>query len=98
MEMKGILFREADSKGGASEEENTLLWRIVDDERRRIMEEKKYKCHLTLSAEGVTTGTMMLTKEEYEIVKRVTDPSKWDDLEWESWCGSFSISMEEEEE
>ena len=67
------------------------------EEFLRDNNEKKYKCCLSLSAEGETTGTMMLTKEEYEIVKRVTDPSNWDDVEWESWCGSFFINMEEEE-
>lgn len=40
----------------------------------------------------------MLTKEEYEIVKRVTDISNWDDLEEGSWSGHFIISCDELEE
>ena len=60
-----------------------------------IKNSKKYKCDLCLDAEDWTTGTMMLTKEEYEIVKRVTDISNWDDLEEGSWSGHFYISCEE---
>lgn len=56
---------------------------------------KKYKCDLMVSAEESTTGTMMLTKEEYEIVKRVTDISNWDDLDYGPWSGNFSIEFEE---
>lgn len=56
---------------------------------------KKYKCDLRISGEESTTGTMMLTKEEYEIVKRVSDISNWDDLDYEMWSGNFSIECEE---
>lgn len=56
---------------------------------------KKYKCDLTISAEDYTTGTMMLTAEEYEIVKRVTDIGNWNDLDAEPWSGRFSIYCEE---
>ena len=68
------------------------LYMNADDETSQI---KKYKCDLCLDAEDWTTGTMMLTKEEYEIVKRVTDISNWDDLEEGSWSGHFYISCEE---
>lgn len=57
--------------------------------------EKKYKCDLLLSADDYTEGTMMLTKEEYEIVKRVTNKANWDNLDAHHWSGSFIISCEE---
>ena len=59
------------------------------------MENKKYLCDLSLMAEGCTFGQMWLTKEEYEIVKRVTDTRNWENLDAETWCGSFYISCEE---
>lgn len=55
----------------------------------------KYKCDLCLSAEDFTCGTMMLTKAEYNTVKRVTNPNNWDDLDANMWSGSFSIECEE---
>lgn len=55
----------------------------------------KYKCDLCLSAEDFTYGTMMLTKAEYNTVKRVTNPNNWDDLDANMWSGSFSIECEE---
>ena len=58
----------------------------------------KYKCDLCLSAEDFTCGTMMLTKAEYNTVKRVTDPNNWDDLDANMWSGLFSIECEELEE
>ena len=59
------------------------------------MEEKKYKCDLWLSAEGITAGTMMLTKSEYEIVNRVSNTRNWDNLDLDVWSGSFGIYCEE---
>lgn len=56
---------------------------------------KKYLCHLCLSAEGDTTGTMMLTKEEYEIIKCVADTNNWDNLKRDSWNGMLGITCEE---
>ena len=58
----------------------------------------KYKCDLCLSAEDFTCGTMMLTKAEYNTVKRVTNPNNWDDLDANMWSGLFSIECEELEE
>ena len=62
------------------------------------MEERKYKCDLWLSAEDITFGTMMLTKSEYEIVKRVSDINNWDNLDSRPWSGYFGISCEELDE
>ena len=59
------------------------------------MEEKKYKCDLWLSAEETTTGTMMLTKSEYEIVNRVSNIRNWDNLDLGLWTGGFGIYCEE---
>lgn len=56
---------------------------------------KKYKCELSYCAEDVTTGTMMLTEEEYEFAKRLTNSDNWDDLDYNSWCGSLSVYCEE---
>ena len=58
-------------------------------------EEKKYKCYLTISGEDYSTGTMMLTKEEYEIVKRVTNSNNWDNADIGLWSGNFWIECEE---
>jgi len=58
----------------------------------------KYKCDLCLFAEDFTYGTMMLTKAEYNTVKRVTNPNNWDDLDANMWSGLFSIECEELEE
>lgn len=54
------------------------------------MEKKKYK--VWLIAERMTTGFVYLTEEEYKLVEYVTDPSNWDELEEESYSGSFVIS------
>lgn len=59
---------------------------------------KKYRCELMQSAEGTTTGFMMLTKEEYEIVKRVSDYNNWEDLDYDAWCGGLFITCEELDE
>lgn len=52
---------------------------------------KLYKCYLSQSAEDTTTGTMMLTKKEYELVKRVANYSNWDNCIESDWCGSLDI-------
>ena len=57
--------------------------------------EKKYKCDLAISGEGWATGTIMLTKKEYEIVKKVTDYRNWDNPDIGLWCGNFMIECKE---
>lgn len=56
---------------------------------------KRYKCELCYSAEESTTGTMMLTKKEYEFAKRLTDPNNWDNLRDNLWSGHLSVYCEE---
>lgn len=56
---------------------------------------KKYKCDLALSAEGDATGCMYLTREEYDIVKKVTNTANWENFEDEGWSGRFIIYCEE---
>ena len=56
---------------------------------------QKYECHLEYQAEGVTSGTMMLTKDEYELVKRVIDTDNWDNFKAEEWSGSLDIWCDE---
>jgi hypothetical protein len=56
---------------------------------------KKYKCEVSLNAEEAMSGIVYLTKNEYEIVKRVSDPSTWERVMGGGWCGSFCISCSE---
>lgn len=60
--------------------------------------QKKYKCDLGLSAEGVATGYMYLTEEEYNIVKKVSDTANWECFYDEGWSGSFGMYCKELEE
>jgi hypothetical protein len=57
--------------------------------------DKKYECDLYLSAEETTTGTMMVTKEEYEFLKRVTDLTNWNNLNYKPWCGHLQVYCRE---
>lgn len=56
--------------------------------------EKKYRYNVCLSAEDVTTGTIDLTKKEAEIIARATNTDNWNNLEWNSYSGSFWIDIE----
>lgn len=58
-------------------------------------EVKKYKCDLCYSAEDYTTGTMMLTKKEYEFAKRLTNINNWDNLNDNPWSGHLSVYCKE---
>ena len=64
----------------------------------RIKEGKKYRYHVCQSAEGCTTGTVLLTKAQAEAVRVATDILYWDDLEEESYSGSFCIDIDNPEE
>ena len=46
-------------------------------------------------AEEEMTGTVYLTKKEYEIIKRISDPGTWEDCTGGGWCGSFTIQCDE---
>ena len=56
--------------------------------------EKKYRYDVALLAEDTTTGTIDLTKKEAELVARVTDTNNWNNLDWNSYSGSFWIDIE----
>ena len=57
-------------------------------------EEKKYRYNVCQSAEGCTTGTILLTKTQAAAVEFATDTDNWDNLYEESYSGNFSISLE----
>ena len=58
------------------------------------MSDKKYKYNVCLYADGVSIGTVVLTKEQARIVDFVTNPSNWNDAEVEEYSGSFSIGID----
>ena len=55
---------------------------------------KKYRYNICYSAEGVTTGTIDLTKKEAAIVAYALNTSNWNNLDAESWSGSCFIDIE----
>lgn len=57
----------------------------------RNKEEKKYRYHVGQSAEGCTTGTILLTKAQAAAVEFATNTNNWDNLDVESYSGDFSI-------
>lgn len=60
----------------------------------RNNEEKKYRYHVCQSAEGCTTGTVLLTKAQAEAVEFATNTNNWDNLDVESYSGDFSIYID----
>lgn len=58
-------------------------------------EEKKYRYHVCQSAEGCTTGTVLLTKAQAEAVEFATNTKNWDNLDVEKYSGDFSIYIDE---
>lgn len=64
----------------------------------RNNEEKKYRYHVCQSAEGCTTGTILLTKAQAKAVYYATDISHWDNLDAEKYSGSFCIDIDNPEE
>ena len=58
-------------------------------------EEKKYRYHVCQSAEGCTTGTVLLTKAQAEAVEFATNTKNWDNLDVENYSGDFSIYIDE---
>ena len=61
----------------------------------RNKEEKKYRYRVCQSAEGYTTGTVLLTKAQAEAVEFATNTDNWDNLDVESYSGDFSIYIDE---
>ncbi len=55
---------------------------------------KKYRYNICKSAEGMTTGTIDLTKKEAEIVAYALDTTNWNNLEEEPWSGSCWIDID----
>lgn len=64
----------------------------------RNNEEKKYRYHVCQSAEGCTTGTILLTKAQAAAVEFATNPNNWDNLDVESYSGGFCIYIDNSEE
>lgn len=60
----------------------------------RNKEEKKYRYHVCQSAEGCTTGTVLLTKAQADVVDFATNTNNWDNLDEESYSGGFSIYID----
>lgn len=76
-----------------------------DDEADEEIEEEPadvkdglYLCDLRYSAEGDCTGYMCLTEQEYETVKKVTNPANWQHVNDEGWSGHLSIYCKKLEE
>lgn len=61
----------------------------------RNNEEKKYRYHVCQSADGYTTGTILLTKAQADAVEFATNTNNWDNLKVESFSGDFSICIDE---
>ena len=61
-------------------------------------EEKKYRYRVCQSAEGCTTGTILLTKSQAEAVYFATDTTNWDNFDGQSYSGYFSIDIDNPEE
>ena len=55
----------------------------------------RYDVELAYSAEGITTGWVRLTEQEYEFLKWVTNPSNWEKLEAEPYSGDLSVYCKE---
>ena len=55
---------------------------------------KKYRYNIMQSAEGITTGTIDLTKKEAAIVAYALDTSNWNNLIENSWSGSCWIDID----
>lgn len=64
----------------------------------RNNEEKKYCYRVYQRAEGCTTGTILLTKAQAEVVEFATNPNNWDNLEVENYSGDFCIYIDNPEE
>ena len=74
---------------------DAMLEQHVNDKQK---DEKKYRYRVCQSAEGCTTGTVLLTKSQAEAVRFATDIIYWDDLEEESYSGGFCIDIDSPEE
>lgn len=74
-------------------------YRCPKFERKEDMEDNNlYDVELTYSADGITTGRVYITKEQYEFLKWVADPNNWKNLEKEPYSGDLCVYCEELEE
>ena len=71
---------------------------VEQHNKDRNKEEKKYRYRVYQSAEGYTTGTVLLTKAQAEAVEFATNSNNWDNLYEESYSGSFGIDINSPEE
>lgn len=87
----------------------TEICEVIDEMPTAIEVKKdndqKYECHLEYCAECDTSGSIMLTKEEYETVKRVANTDNWNNLKWSPfsgiliiWCDDLDLIGEETNE
>lgn len=67
---------------------------VEQHNKDRNKEEKKYRYHVCQSAEGYTTGTVLLTKAQAAAVEFATNTDNWDNLNVESYSGDFSIYID----
>lgn len=67
---------------------------VEQHNKDRNKEEKKYRYHVCQSAEGCTTGTVLLTKAQADAVDFATNTNNWDNLDKESCSGGFSIYID----
>lgn len=68
---------------------------VEQHNKDRNKEEKKHRYHVCQSAEGYTTGTILLTKAQADVVEFATNINNWDNLDEESYSGDFSIYIDE---
>lgn len=68
---------------------------LEQDNKNTTKEEKKYRYRVCQSAEGYTTGTILLTKAQADAVEFATNTNNWDNLYEESFSGDFSICIDE---
>lgn len=59
---------------------------------------KKYRYNVMLSADDMTVGSVVLNKDEAELVSRITNPKNWNDLIENEYSGSFFIDIDNPKE
>ena len=55
---------------------------------------KKYYYSVGLFAEGESTGYILVTKAEAEVIAKYTKTDSWVHANLEGWCGGFGIDIE----
>lgn len=57
-------------------------------------EDTKFYWPVCQAAEGYSTGYVKLTRKEAEIVAFASDQDNWECVEYDAYCGSFSIDLD----